>query len=178
VTEPDLDRWLDDPVIRTRHRRTATAPPDALWDAAETVRLGDARTLGRIVGWRVPGVSQDTTFREMFRHPPFVVLAEGDGWSVSGLVGRIWTLDRDYPALDGPEAFSAFAEEHTAKVVFGHWVEPAENGSAIISEGRVGGTDDHAVRRLQALWAVVAPFERLIGGEALTLAALRADAAG
>lgn len=174
MTPPDLDRWLADPVIRTRHRQASAATPDELWHAAEGVRLRDARTLGRIVGWRIPGVPQSTTYRDLFRAPPFVVLDEGDGWSVSGLVGRIWTLDRDYPRLDGPEDFLAWDRPRTAKVVFGHWVEPAAEGSAIVSEARVAGTDRRATIRLHALWALVGAFERLIGGEALALAARRA----
>jgi len=44
--------------------------------------------------------------------------------------------------------------------------------SVCLSEARAAGTDRHADVRLRALWAVVGPFERLIGGEALRLARL------
>jgi hypothetical protein len=175
MKEPDLDAWLERPRIRTRHRRTAPATPAALWHAAESVRLRDTRTLGRMVRWRIPGVHTTTTFRDLFRAHPFTVLDEGEGWSVSGLAGKIWTLERDYPRLDGPDAFRAWDEPGTARVVFAHWVEPAEKGSAIVSEARVAGTNRAADLRLRALWAVVGAFERLIGGEALSLAAARAD---
>ena len=177
MTAPDLDAWLPDPAIRSRHRRTARTEPATLWHAAESVRLDETGALGRVVRWRLPGVAADATFRGLFRAPPFTVLEEGDGWSVSGLVGRIWTLERDYPRLDGPEAFAAWDRPGTSRVVFAHWVEPAADGAALVSEARVGATSRRASLRLRALWAVVGRFERLIGGEALNLAARRAEGA-
>ncbi|MCW2968219.1 MAG: hypothetical protein JWM71_1991 [Solirubrobacteraceae bacterium] len=175
MSEPDLDAWLAEPTIRTRHRRTAPVTPDVLWQAAEGVRLRDTRNLGRLVRWRIPGVAPDTTFRDLFRAYPFTVLDEGDGWSVSGLAGRIWTLDRDYPRLEGAEAFRAWDRPGSARVVFAHWVEPdGDTGSALVSEARVEGTNRRAQLRLRALWAVVGRFERLIGGDALSAATRRA----
>lgn len=171
----DLDAWLPDPAIRSRHRRTSPAGSGTLWQAAESVRLRDTRTLGRLVRWRIPGVPADVTFRDLFRDHPFTVLDEGDGWSVSGLAGRIWTLERDYPRLAGPDAFRAWDEPGTARVLFAHWVEPTAAGSALVSEARAAGTNRAAALRLRALWAVVGGFERLIGGEALSLAARRAE---
>jgi hypothetical protein len=175
VRTPELDEWLPDPAIRTRHRRTAPVAAEALWEAASGVRVGDTRGLGHAVRWRLPGTTADTTYRELFARPPFTVLGEGEEWSVSGLVGRIWTLQRDYPRLDGPDAFRDWAERDTARVLFAHWVEPADNGdSALVSEARVEPVGTRAAVRLRALWAVVGPFERLIGGEALSLAVRRA----
>jgi hypothetical protein len=172
VNGPDLDAWLPHPVIRSRHRRPADADPDALWHAAEGIRLGDTRSLGRLVRWRIPGLPPDLAFRDLFRHHPFVVLDEGERWSISGLAGRIWTLDRDYPELGTPEAFAAWDKPGTARVVFAHWVQDG----ALVSEARVAGTDRAANLRLRALWTVIGGFERLIGGEALALAARRAAA--
>jgi hypothetical protein len=166
----NLDAWLPDPDIRTRHRRDAAATDVELWDAARSVRLGETRTLGRLVRWRVPGTRADATYWELFRSPPFLVLDEGETWSVSGLVGRIWTLERDYPRLSSPEQFRAWDEPGTARVLFAHWVDDG----ALHSEARVDATSRSAGVRLRALWAVVGRFERLIGGEALALAARRA----
>jgi hypothetical protein len=172
----DLDAWLPAPQVRTRHRREARADPAALWAAAAEVRVDETGTLGRVVRWRIPGLPDGVTFRDMFAAPPFTVLAEGDRWSVSGLVGRIWTLRRDYPALDGDAAFAAWSAPGTVRVLFAHWVESAPGGhSALVSEARVAPTDRAAALRLRALWAVVGPFERLIGGEALGRAVRRAE---
>ena len=85
--------------------RGRSADPQALWRAAAALRLSETRTLGRLVRWRIPGVPPDQTFQGLFADYPFSVLDEGDGWMLSGLAGRIWTLQRDYPRLDGPEAF-------------------------------------------------------------------------
>src|SRR5262245_46174029 len=46
---PDLDQWLADPQIRTRHARDAGVEPLALWRAAETIRVDDAPRLGRVL---------------------------------------------------------------------------------------------------------------------------------
>lgn len=172
---PDLDAWLPDPQVRSRHRREARAPAGDLWEAASAVRLDDTRTLGRLVRWRIPGTEGSQTFREMFARYPFTVLDEGEGWSVSGLCGRIWTLARDYPRLDGAEAFCAWDERATVRVVFGNWVEETEKGSALVTEARVSAVDRVGALRLRALWVVVGRFERVIGAEPLPLAVRRAE---
>ena len=109
MAPPDLDAWLADPAARTFHRRVARADQDALWRAMGTVRLSECRVLGRIVRWRIPGEPAQVTFRELFRTDPFTVLEEGERHSLSGLVGRIWTLRRDYPKLRDGEAFRAWS---------------------------------------------------------------------
>lgn len=174
----ELDAWLPEPQVRTRHRRVAATAPSRLWRAASEVRLDETRSLGRLVRWRIPGTPADLRFRELLARYPFTVLDEGDGWSLSGLCGRIWTFTRDYPRLDGPEAFRAWREPGTVRVLFAHWVEPADGGSALVSEARVAAVDRGAALRLRALWLVVGHFERLIGAEPLSLAAARAGAEG
>jgi hypothetical protein len=161
-----LDDWLANPAVRTRHRRRSTADADRLWAAAGAVCLSDARTLSRLVRWRIP---------DLLRSYPFAVLDEGEHWSISGLCGRIWTLQRDYPRLDGPEEFRAWDEPGTVRVLFANWVEPDGDGSTIVSEARVAPVDRRAALRLRSLWVVIGVFERVIGGEALALAAERAE---
>jgi hypothetical protein len=169
-----LDTWLPEPVVRTHHRRTVAGTPDELWRAANGVRLSETRTLGRLVRWRIPGLDGRLTYGELFRDYPFTVLDEGERHLVAGLCGRIWTLARDYPRLDGPEAFASWDEPGTVRVLFGHWVEPADGGSALISEARVQPVDRTASLRLRALWKVIGPFERLVGAEAIAVAERRA----
>lgn len=175
---PDLDAWLPDPQVRSRHRREAKADATTLWDAASQVRLDDTRTLGRLVRWRIPGTAGSQTFREMFARYPFTVLEEGDDFSVSGLCGRIWTLARDYPRLSGADEFRSWDASGTARVLFAHWVEPLGDGrSVLFSEARVATTDRMAAMRLRGLWLVVSRFERVIGAEPLPLAVRRAERA-
>jgi hypothetical protein len=175
MTPPDLDAWLAHPAARTFHRRVALASQDALWAATGTVRLSEARRLGRVVRWRIPGEPAQITFRELLRQDPFTVLEEGKRHSLSGLVGRIWTLRRDYPHLEDAEAFRRWHRTGTAKVLFAHWVEPAGHGrSAIVSEVRVGVADLQARLGLRLVRPLISTFESLIGNEALALAARRA----
>jgi hypothetical protein len=179
MTKPDLDAWLPSPQVRTRHRRDASADADALWEAAQSVRLSDTGTIGTIVRWRIPGVPADQTFGGLFASDPFTVLAEGERWSISGLCGRIWTLARDYAQLDGPQDFLDWNAPRTVRVLMAHWIEQGTDGrNALVSEARVEPTDRVASIRLRSLWLVMGPFERLIGAEPLTEAAARAQRGG
>jgi hypothetical protein len=173
---PDLDALLPRPAVRTHHRRSAPTTAEALWDAARGVRLADTRALGRLVRWRIPGTPPRQTYDGLLRAYPFTLLDEGPRHSVSGLCGRIWTLARDYPRLDGPPAFTGWDEPGTVRVLFGHWVRESGNGRAeLVSEARVEPVDGRAALRLRALWTVIGQFERLVGAEPLALAARRAE---
>jgi hypothetical protein len=173
---PDLDAWIADPQIRTCHSRASQADPDTLWAAANAVRLDQTRTIGRMVRWRIPGVPWSESFGDMLAGDPFTVLDAGERYSISGLCGRIWTLARDYPQLEGPDAFLAWDAPRTVRVLIAHWVEQdADGASTIFSEARIAPTDRVARARVQALWIVVGPFERLIGAEPLALAVAGAE---
>jgi hypothetical protein len=174
-----LDHWLPRPAIRSHHRRVAATDADELWRAALGVRLSDTRTLGRLVRWRIPGTAADQSFVGLFRAYPFTVLEEDTNLLISGLCGRIWTLARDYPALDGANAFQDWHVAGTVRVLFGHWTAPRRDGRAeLFSEARVEPVDRAAALRLRVLWRVVGPFERLVGAEALTMAVRRAEGKG
>jgi hypothetical protein len=171
-----LDRWLPRPTIRTHHRRASTADADELWRAALGLRLSDTRALGRLVRWRIPGTSSDQSFGELFRAYPFTILEEDTNLLVSGLCGRIWTLARDYPTLDGAAGFRDWHEPGTARVLVAHWTAPCPDGRAeLASEARVQPVDRAAALRLRVLWKVVGPFERLVGAEGLTTAVRSAE---
>lgn len=172
MSPPELDRWLEDPQIRTHHRRSSDSAPEALWHSAEAVTVGELPTLGRVVRWRIPGTPSDLPLRDLFRRYPFVVLEEGDLWSVSGMCGRVWTLKRDYPRLAGAREFEEWDQAGTVRIVFAHWVERQDDGrAALVSESRVLPVDRRARLRMRTLWAALGRFERLIGGEGLAAAA-------
>jgi hypothetical protein len=173
----DLDAWLPEPQVRTRHQRSAHAGADELWRAAGDLRIGDAPVFGKAVRWRIPGTAPELTFRNLLRRYPFVVIGEGERWSVSGLCGRIWTLQRDYPRLAGAEGFLAWNEPGTVRVLLAHWTQPDGDGrSALVSEARIAPTDRLAAIRLRALWLIVGRFDRFIAGEVLRNAARAAEA--
>lgn len=176
----DRDAWLPDPQITTCHSRTAAVDPDTLWAAARSVRLDQTRTIGHLVRWRIPGVPPDESFLALLCNEPFTLLDEGPRHAISGLCGRIWTLSRDYGELSGADDFLAWSVPRTVRVLFAHWVTagPGAGSSTIFSEARVAPTDRVAAMRLRALWLAVGPFERLIGAEALAVAAAQAERLG
>jgi hypothetical protein len=176
MTLERLDRWLPEPAIRTHHRRASRVDPARLWSAALTLRLSDTPKLGRLIRWRIPGTSADQSFDELFRTYPFVVLEEDQGLLISGLCGRIWTMARDYPHLAGPQAFREWDRSGTVRVLFAHWVERGKGDALeLVSEARVQPVDSRAQRRLRVLWALVGPFEGLVGSEGLKAAVRRAE---
>ena len=171
-----LDRWLPRPAIRTHHRRASTADADELWQAALRLRLSDTHALGRLVRWRIPGTTAEQSFGELFRAYPFTILEEEPNLLVSGLCGRIWTLARDYPTLEGAGDFRDWHKAGTVRVLFAHWTARRPDGRAeLVSEARVQPVDRAAALRLRILWRLVGPFERLVGAEALTTAVRQAE---
>ena len=173
-TTPDLDYWLPKPAIRVTQRRQTEAPPDRLWEAAQSLRLSDARRLGRLIRWRIPGLPPDLAFDEMFRAPPFVTLHEEPGRAlVSGLVGRIWTLRRDYPKLTDPEEFRTWDTPGTARVLFANWIE--EGPTAIHVEARVEAIGTQGRVGVAAVRPLVRAFGGLIGSDGIELAVRRAE---
>ena len=174
---PDLKRWIADPTLSSVHRREADAPPAALWSAAGAVALSDCRILGRLVRWRIPGLPADLSYRELFRNEPFLVLEETERSSVSGLCGRIWTLRRDYPRLEDPSTFAEWDAPGTVRVLFAHWIEPADDDRAtLVSEVHIEAFDAAGRRGLRLVRPLISSFERLIDREPLAIAAKRAEA--
>lgn len=163
--------------MRVAYRRPSTAPVDRLWQAAREVRLSDTRVLGRLIRWRIPGLAADLTFDEMFRAPPFMVLDEQPGRAlVSGLVGRIWTLRRDYPDLRDPEEFRHWSRSGTARVVFANWIEDRDGGRAELhAETRVEAIGAQGRVGVAAVRPLVSAFGALIGNDGLEAAVRRAD---
>jgi hypothetical protein len=174
--KPDLDHWLADAAVRVAHRRESTASADELWQAARSVRLTDTALLGRLVRWRIPGLDRDMTFDGLFREPPFMALAEGERALVSGLVGRIWTLRRDYPQLDSPEDFLNWTVRGTSRVVLANWVEQSPDGrAALASEVRVQGLGSQGRVGVAAVRPIVRAFQNLVGSEGIGAAVRRAE---
>ena len=95
---------------------------------------------------------------------------------MSGLCGRIWTLARDYPRLDGPEEFRELGRaRHGPRAVRPLGRAGRRRAGELVSEARVDPVDGMARARLKALWTVIGPFERLVGAEPLAVAVRRAE---
>lgn len=175
MSSPDLDHWLPEPTVRVTHRAASDTPAPRLWEAARAVRLRDTRLLGRLVRWRIPGVAAEASFEELFAQPPFLVLERGELYVVSGIVGRIWTLRRDYPELDGPDEFQGWRRAGTARAVFANWVEPDGKAGALLrSETRVEAFGAQGRIGLGSIRPLIRAFQGLIGTDAMAAAVRRA----
>ena len=173
---PDLDAWLPAPTVRVSHRRHSDASSERLWAAARSVRLSQTRVLGRLVRWRIPDTPPEIAFDELFREAPFQVLEASDGALVSGLVGRIWTLRRDYPKLDSTDAYRKWSQPGTARVLFAHWVESAiADGAVLRSETRVEAFGLQGRIGLASVRPLIRGFEQLIWSDAMAAAVRRAE---
>lgn len=176
--ESELESWLPDPAVRIAHVRASDLAPDRVWSAAQRMRLDQTRVLGRLVRWRIPGLAPAATFGELFADPPFCVLAKGERWMLSGLVGRIWTLRRDYPQLGGPDEFRQWSQPGTAKVLFAHWAqERPAGGSALHSEARVIAYGLQGRVGLASVRPLISGFHHLISTDAMATAVRLAEAA-
>jgi hypothetical protein len=158
---------MPDDGLRVAYRRESSASPHDLWAAARELPLSETGVLGRLVRWRIPGLRRTLTVDELFREPPFTVLAEDEHWIVSGLVGRIWTLRRDYPRLSGPAEFRAWDRRGTARVVFAHWVEATETGARVCTEARVQPLGNRGRVGLAAVRPIVRRFGSRVGSDGL-----------
>ncbi len=175
---PDLDKWLPDPALCVYHRRQSTASVDDLWRAARKVQLSDTAVLGRLVRWRIPGLAGDEGYDDLFRQSPFMVLEEGEHILVSGLVGRIWTLRRDYPELRSGEEFRDWSLSGTARVAIANWVVPADGGGSVIAaEARVDAIGARGRLGLRAIRPLVQSFQQLVGSDGIAAAVRRAERA-
>jgi hypothetical protein len=173
---PDLDRWLPDPAVRVAHRRESAVAPGELWRAAQGVRLCDTSLLGRLIRWRIPGTRPEISFDELFREPPFTPLQVIETGLVSGLVGRIWTLRRDYPQLADPDEFRGWSAAGTARVLFGNWVEPLPGDRSVLrSETRVEAFGVQGRVGLASVRPLIRAFQGLVATDAMAATARRAE---
>jgi hypothetical protein len=178
AVRPDLEHWIPNPAVCIVHSRESSASADQLWAAARAVRVSDAGLLGRLIRWRIPGTPPQLSFDELFRCPPFAVL-DGDQAHalVSGLVGRIWTIRRDYPSLSTPEEFRTWREPGTARVLFANWVSRGDGDRArLTSEARVDANGRQGRIGLAAVRPLVASFHGLIASDGIAAAVRLAEA--
>jgi hypothetical protein len=175
--DDELDDWLPEATLRVHHRRRSSASPEALWRAASALRIDEAPVLGRLIQWRIPGTGREVSFDRLLREPPFMVLAETERGLISGLVGRIWTLRRDYPRLSAPAEFRAWAQPGTARVVIASWAADDARGGALCAEARVQALGRQGQIGVAAVRPLVGAFQQLIATEALGAAVRRAERA-
>ena len=95
---------------------------------------------------------------------------------MSGLVGRIWTLRRDYPRLTDPEEFRTWSTSGTARVLFANWIEDDGNGrAALASEVRVEAIGAQGRIGVAAVRPLVSAFGNLVGSDGIAAAVRLAE---
>jgi hypothetical protein len=142
------------------------------------VQLGDTARLGRLVRWRIPGTRAEQSFEELFTTSPFLALERADHSLVAGIVGRIWTIRRDYPELTDPAAFRDWSQPGTARVIFANWVEPDGDGATLHAEARVTPYGVQGRVGLAIVRPLITAFQDLIGSDGLRAAVNRAERRG
>ena len=115
--------------------------------------------------------------RRSFWTVAVLALVEDDRCLVSGLVGRIWTLRRDYPELHSPQEFRDWSKRGTARVVFANWVEATAHGSTLRSETRVEAFGVQGRIGLAGVRPLIRAFQQLIWSDAMAAAVRRAEQA-
>jgi hypothetical protein len=174
---PSVDDWLPKHHARLRHARRSRVSPDELWAAATTITLADTPRLCRLVRWRLGrhAPPPETTFEDFFRSGVFMLLEEGERYSVSGVAGRIWSPSGEYARFGTAAEYKEYAARGTAKVVLSTSVRTYGQGSEIVSEARIWCADRRTQLIFWPFWRVVSPFARFVGSEGLGAAVRRAE---
>ena len=95
---------------------------------------------------------------------------------ISGLVGRIWTLRRDYPLLEDPAEFRSWHKKGTARVVLANWIESGDSGrAALVTEARVEAIGSQGRLGVAAVRPLVRTFHHLLGSDGLEAAIRQAE---
>ena len=96
---------------------------------------------------------------------------------ISGLVGRIWTLRRDYPELATAEEYRSFSQRGTARVLFANWVDADADGKSatLTAEVRVEAIGAQGRIGVAAVRPLVRAFGHLIGTDGIETAVQRAE---
>jgi hypothetical protein len=181
-----IDELLPAPHFRERHERRVAAPPAAVWEAVQELRLRDlalSRTLMgvRMLPARLAGRSEATRIvdgRLLDEGPVNVLASDPDHAVLGGGVMQPWKLTGgdEPPALDVP-ALRAFSEPGWVKVGFDFVIEPTGAGSRVTTETRVTATDARTRARFGLYWLFVRAGSGLIRRDMLRAVAQRAEAA-
>jgi hypothetical protein len=181
-----IDDLLPAPHFREHHERRIAAPPAAVWQAVQELRLGDlllSRALMaiRLLPARLAGRREASRMvsGRLLEEGPVPVLAEAAGRAVvAGGVMQPWKLTggEEPPALDAA-GLQAFAEPGWVKTGFDLVVEPDGAGSRLTTETRVTATDPATRARFGLYWLFIRAGSGLIRRDMLRALARRAEAA-
>lgn len=181
-----LDDVLPAPDFRERHACHIDAPPEAVWDALQKLRLGDlaltralmsVRTLPmRLGGTRAPGAGSGTFLQD---GPVALLEADAPRSVLAGAAIQPWKLTSGY---DGPSLDAAglrdFAEPGWAKSGFDFVLTAQDGGTRLATETRITATDARTRLVFGLYWAAIRAGSGLIRRDMLRAVKQRAEASG
>jgi hypothetical protein len=179
----DLDDVLPMVDHVTRQARWIAAPPEAVWDALQGVKLtglpvtmllSGARFLPVLLSGKGFGHLRDRPFLDALPVPQ--LSAEEPESVVFGGVLQAWRLrgGEEPPSL-GVDELREWAEPGWVKAAMDFRLTPRGNGTELSSETRVLATDDATRQRFARYWVFVAPGSTAIRWEVLTAVQLKAQ---
>ena len=181
-----IDELLPAPHFREHHERRIAAPPAAVWEAMQDLRLRDLTLSRALMGIRLlpARLAGRTHATSMFDKglldggPATLLASDPEHGVLGGGVMQPWRLTggEDPPELDAP-ALRAFSEPGWVKVGFDFVIEPSEHGSRVTTETRVTATDARTRARFRLYWLFVRAGSGLIRRDMLRALARRAEAA-
>ncbi len=179
-----LDDVLPDPHFSERHQRRIAAPPAAVWEALQQLRIGDmalSRSLmavrelpARLIG---RGPSPMVSGRLLEEGPVPVLASEPSRLVVAGGVMQPWKLlgGAEPPRLDAA-GLRGFAEPGWVKAGVDFVLEPDAAGTRLVTETRVLATDRRTRARFGLYWLLIRAGSGLIRRDMLRTTARRAEA--
>jgi hypothetical protein len=181
-----IDELLPAPDFRERHERRIAAPPAAVWEAMQELRLRDLALSRALMGIRLlparlagrRAASRMVDRRLLDGGPATLLASDPDHAVLGGGVMQPWklTAGEEPPELDVP-ALQAFSEPGWVKVGFDFVIEPTGAGSRVSTETRVTATDARTRARFGLYWLFVRTGSGLIRRDMLRALARRAEAA-
>ncbi|GAA3233425.1 hypothetical protein [Actinocorallia longicatena] len=169
-----LDRLLPEYDFRTRYTRRIAAPPEAVWEALNTVTRADLPITRLLSAIRSGG--RDRRTGPLTASSPLPSLGTNEG--VEAAVGRVAKFWRPRP-LPGPDTtltpdgFAAFSAPGWAKAAMSFQLTPGPGGTTLLAaETRVRTTDPRSHRAFAPYWLLI----RAGGAGLIRLELLRAVA--
>jgi hypothetical protein len=178
-----LDDVVPGPDFSERHELRIAAPPAAVWEALQDIRLADgalSRTLMgiRLLPARLAGRRSRMASGRLLEEGPVPVLGTDPGRSVvAGGAMQPWKLTGgdDPPVLDAAQ-LRAFAQPGWVKAALDFVLEPDGDGTRVSTETRVRATDASTRVRFGVYWKLIRVGSGLIRRDLLRAIARRATA--
>ena len=156
-----------------RHCLNIPAEPLCIWNAMQRVRVNGSNLVRLAVWLRMLGVSRSrknqsvNAIFDLGGMPSFLRLHASEPRELClGMVGQFWRLSGGLTKIDS-DAFSKFDDGMSAKLVWGFFLKPIDQGTRLSTETRVYCPSRYARLRFLPYWLVIRPVSGLIRGQIL-----------